>query len=103
MVAPARPVAATVIVVEPATDGVTGGGVDAEQPTTANKIVASTSGSPSRSQADVERLRHTGSLPSTASENVALPGESGLSTEAYVRSVLPRLASVTAGSDRLEL
>jgi len=36
MVAPARPVAGTVIVVEPATDGVTGGGVDAEQPTTAN-------------------------------------------------------------------
>jgi hypothetical protein len=64
--------------------------------------VASTSESPSRGRADVERLRRTGSLPSTTSESDALSGESGLSTEAYVRNVLPRPASVTAESDLLE-
>ena len=72
MVAPTRPLAGTATAVEPATAVVIGGCVDPEQPTTANKIVASTSGAPPRSRAATTRLRHTGSLPSTASESDAL-------------------------------
>ena len=91
----------TVVAVEPATDVVIGG-VDSEQPTRANKIVASTSGAPRRRRAATTPLRHTGSLPSTASESDALSGEGRLFAEAYVPSVLPRSASLRTESDRLE-
>ena len=71
MVGPSGPLAAIVIGVERATDVVVGG-VDAEQPATANKIVASTSEEPICCRAVATRLRHICSLPSTASERDAI-------------------------------